>query len=72
MSKPVCSVEGCKNESERSLAHDKVSKALKEASLSVSLRPKERRVNLCKTHYRAIKKFLKKERKLERDRWGGF
>ena len=72
MSKPLCSIEGCSEESERSLSLEKASKSIKQANLTVISRPKQRRIQLCKKHYRAIKKHLKKERKLERDRWGGF
>lgn len=64
-----CSVEGCENEAGRSLSLEKAGNAIKKARLSIPVNRKVRRVHLCKEHHRAIKKFLRKEREIERKRW---
>ena len=67
---PKCDVDGCENPSERSLSEQKVADALQKQNLKlVKAKRKSRRVNLCKDHYRGIKKHLKKESKIERMRW---
>jgi len=58
-----CSVTGCSNDAIRSLATDKV----KGAGLKVG---EGRRVYLCKEHYKEFKKETKKDRALEKWRYG--
>lgn len=53
-----CSVKGCTNESERSLAKDMV----EEVGMEVEEEPK--RAYLCKEHYKEYKKRSKTERKI--------
>lgn len=58
-----CSVTGCKNDAIRSLPVDKV----KSAGLKVS---EARRAYLCREHYKEFKKETKKDRTLEKWRYG--
>ena len=60
----TCSVTGCKNPSERSVGKD----ALAGSGLSVGA--ETRRILLCHEHYKVWKKATKKDRDLERARWG--
>ena len=59
-----CSVSGCKNEAARSFLTDKV----KAAGLSVS--SQEKHAYICKEHYKEYKKKTKKDKTLDRMRWG--
>ena len=59
-----CSVSGCKNPSERSIGKDQ----LGASGLSVS--GEGRRVYLCRDHYKVWKKATKKDREMQRARWG--
>ncbi len=59
-----CDVQGCNNEAIRSLATDKV----KHAGLHVSTN--ERRAYLCREHYKEFKKKTKKDKTLEKWRYG--
>ena len=59
----VCDVDGCNEPAVRSIAINKV----REAGLTV--RPKGRRVLLCRQHYKEFKKRRKKLDRLERLRW---
>jgi hypothetical protein len=59
-----CSVSGCTREAARSISSDKV----KAAGLSVS--SKEKRAFICKEHYKEYKKKTKKDKTLDRWRWG--
>ncbi|MHA2233605.1 MAG: hypothetical protein ACXAB4_14075, partial [Candidatus Hodarchaeales archaeon] len=62
-----CDVEGCEKTSERSLSEQKIAEALQKEELKlVKTKRRSRRANLCKEHYRPIKKHLKKASKLER------
>ncbi|GBC75395.1 hypothetical protein HRbin06_00713 [archaeon HR06] len=54
-----CSLEGCKEDAVRSLSYEKV-------SLFFKLGKKDKRVYLCKNHYKEWKKLSKKDRELER------
>ncbi len=65
----VCSVENCENEAVRSLSIEKAGEALSLAGLSY--KTSRRRILLCKEHYKAIKKQLKKAQKEERLRLTG-
>ena len=58
-----CSVSGCNNYAIRSLPTDKV----KSAGLKVG---ESRRAFLCKEHYKEFKKGTKKDRVLEKWRYG--
>jgi len=59
-----CSVSGCGREAARSISSSKV----KAAGLSVSNR--EKRAFICKEHYKEFKKKTKKDKTLEKWRWG--
>ncbi len=59
-----CSVSGCHNEAARSLSADKV----KAAGLSVSTT--EKRAYICKEHYKEFKKKTKKDKTLDKWRYG--
>lgn len=58
-----CNVSGCSNMAERSISCDKV----KAAGLKVNA---EKRAYLCKEHYKEFKKKNKKDRTLEKWRFG--
>ncbi len=59
-----CSVSGCGKEAARSVSPDKA----KAAGLNVS--SSEKRVYLCKEHYKELKKKTKKDKTLEKWRYG--
>ncbi len=59
----TCNVSGCSNESERSISCDKV----RAAGLNVNA---EKRAYLCKEHYKEFKKKNKKDKTLEKWRFG--
>jgi hypothetical protein len=59
-----CSVSGCSREAVRSISADKV----KAAGIGVST--KEKRALICKEHYKEYKKKTKKDKTLDRWRWG--
>jgi hypothetical protein len=59
-----CSVSGCNREAARSITTDKV----KAAGLKVS--SNEKRAFVCKEHYKEYKKKTKKDKTLDRWRWG--
>ncbi len=58
-----CGVHGCSREAARSISTDKV----KSAGLNVS--SGEKRVYLCKEHYKELKKKTKKDKTLEKWRY---
>ena len=58
-----CSVSSCSREAVRSISTGKA----KSAGLNVN--SDEKRVYLCKEHYKEFKKATKEERKLERMSW---
>ena len=60
-----CSVSGCGREAVRSLSTEKV----RSAGLNVG--SNERRVYLCKEHYKEYKKKTKKDKQLEKWRYSG-
>ena len=60
-----CSVNGCTNLAERSISGSKASMA---SDLKVDTSNK--RVYLCKQHYKEWKKATKEDRENERARWG--
>ena len=68
--KKQCDVEGCTNDSKKTVSREKAGAAIKQASLNLSVRDKVRKVHMCVDHYRVIKKILKKDREIERLRWG--
>ncbi len=59
-----CSVSGCGREAARSLSVDKV----KAAGINVSTA--EKRVYICKEHYKDYKKKTKKDKTLDKWRYG--
>jgi hypothetical protein len=61
--KRTCSITQCEREAVRSLAIDRV----EQANLKVE---GEKRAYLCKQHYKEFKKRTKKDRKIERLKWG--
>ncbi|MCK5310124.1 MAG: hypothetical protein KAJ64_05705 [Thermoplasmata archaeon] len=61
--KPVeekCGISGCNDPGERSMSHKKVKDVL-----GKNITTDEKRVQLCKAHYREFQKATKVERKLE-------
>ncbi|MEM2136687.1 MAG: hypothetical protein QXI93_01885 [Candidatus Methanomethylicia archaeon] len=64
-----CSIVGCGNGAVRSMSLVEVSKAISNLGLSLGSNA-PRRVYLCEVHYKAVKKFLKKERMYDRWRLG--
>lgn len=58
-----CSIVGCSREAERSVSFDKV----KSAGLNAA---GEKRAYLCKEHYKEFKKKSKKDKTLEKWRYG--
>ena len=60
-----CSVNGCENSAERSIS---ASKASMDSDLVVNTSNK--RVYLCRQHYKGWKKATKEDRENERARWG--
>jgi hypothetical protein len=61
--KKMCSINSCDREATRSLAADRVD----QAGLTIK---GEKRAYLCKQHYKEFKKRTKKDRKIERLKWG--
>jgi hypothetical protein len=66
----VCDIEGCSGLSKKTVSREKSGAALKQAGLSLGVRDKVTKIHLCADHYRKIKKQLKKDREIERLRWG--
>jgi hypothetical protein len=60
----ACSITGCKNKGERSMGRDQL------AGSGLSAAGDGRRIYLCHEHYKAWKKSTKKERGMQRARWG--
>jgi len=69
-SKKICDVEGCSSDSKKTVSREKAGTAIKQAGLTLTIRDKKTKAHLCADHYRKIKKKLKKEREIERLRWG--
>ena len=59
-----CGVEGCPNPAARSVAGKRAQAALRTLKLA-----DERRVHLCRDHYKQFRKATKEERELERLGW---
>jgi hypothetical protein len=62
----TCSIQGCQQPAERSMSESKVSMA----SDLVVESSGNKRVYLCKAHYKEWKKATKEDRSNERARWG--
>ncbi|TLZ51438.1 MAG: hypothetical protein E6K18_04975 [Methanobacteriota archaeon] len=62
----ACSVSGCKEDGERSVASKKYQAAMPGVALKGEV---GRRVHLCKSHYREYRKKTKQERDLDRAAW---
>lgn len=60
----TCDVSGCESESQRSLSRKKV-----ESGSELKLEGNNKRVGLCKEHYRKYKKETKEDRKLDSLGW---
>jgi hypothetical protein len=60
----ACSVTGCQDKGERSVGRDTISGS------GLTIGTDGRRVYLCHLHYKAWKKATKKDREIERARWG--
>ncbi len=63
-------VEGCSKDSKRTVSREKAGMAIKEAGLNLGIKDKVTKAHLCADHYRKIKKRLKKDREIDRIRWG--
>jgi len=63
-SKDVCSVKDCIEPSYKSISFDEASKVFGGDVIG------KRRVRLCKRHWKEYKKATKRDRRLERWRWG--
>lgn len=61
----MCGVVGCGVESKRSLSTKKVKEVLPDLRLTGN----QRRVHLCKDHYKQFRKKTKEDRELERAAW---
>jgi hypothetical protein len=59
-----CSVTGCKNPGERSIGRDQLTGS------GLTAAGDSRRVYLCHEHYKVWKKATKKDRDMQRARWG--
>ncbi len=64
MARESCSVEGCGAEAYKTISREKASKVFGSRLLP------GRRVKLCKDHWKEYKKATKKDRMLEKWRWG--
>jgi len=62
--KDICSIKDCSEPGYKSLSFEDASKVFGGQLTG------KRRVKLCKKHWKEYKKATKKERKLERWRWG--
>jgi hypothetical protein len=60
----TCSVTGCKNPGERSVGRDQLTGS------GLTAAGDSRRVYLCHEHYKVWKKATKKDRDIQRARWG--
>ncbi len=65
----TCSVEGCSELGVRSFARAKVTEALQSASLSLKS-SRARRAHLCAEHYKIYKKQTRKEKRVNKWRYG--
>ncbi len=65
----VCSVEGCSEPGVRSFARAKISEALQKASLTLKS-GRSRRAYLCSEHYKIYKKQTRKEKRVNKWRYG--
>ena len=70
VSKKSCDVEACSKDSKKTVSRQKAGVAIKEAGLNLNVRDKVTKIHLCADHYRKIKKKLKKDREIDRLRWG--
>jgi len=66
----ICSINECKEKSERSLSILKAQNAVQKARLTTKPGT-SRRLFLCDKHYKQIKKHLKQSNQIERMRLGG-
>jgi hypothetical protein len=66
----TCSVEGCPEPAARSFSADKVTEALRTASIGLKA-GRARRAYLCDKHYKVFKKQQRTEKKVEKWRYSG-
>jgi hypothetical protein len=62
----ICGISDCKEKGLKSLSSKKVKQALSDLSFKSGT---QKRVHLCKKHYKEFKKKTKKERELDRLGW---
>jgi hypothetical protein len=62
----ICAISDCKEKGVKSLSSKKVKQALTDLTLKSGA---QKRVHLCKKHYKEFKKKTKKERELDRLGW---
>jgi hypothetical protein len=65
----VCSVRGCNEKATRSLTADKAREALESTGVIFD-DDRTRRLYLCQKHYRVYKKQTKKDKKVDKWRYG--
>jgi hypothetical protein len=65
----LCSVEGCEEKAVRSFATDKAREALQPTGASLK-DDRARRAYLCQKHYKLFKKQTKKDKKVDKWRYG--
>ncbi len=65
-----CDIENCPNVTKKTVSREKAGAAIKQAGLTLNIRDKVTKIHLCSDHYKRIKKTLKKDREIERLRWG--
>ncbi|UCG90512.1 MAG: hypothetical protein JSU57_01925 [Candidatus Heimdallarchaeota archaeon] len=68
--KKLCDVKDCSNSTKKTVSREQAGTAIKQANMTLDIRDKVNKVHLCADHYRKIKKQLKKDRQIERLRWG--
>jgi len=66
----VCLVAGCEEEAVRSLSLASID--VRELGLQLKTEVRGGKVYLCRKHYKEVKKYLRKVRRLEKWRRGGF
>ncbi len=69
LSKKICSVVGCEEESFKTMSRDRIMKSVNEAGLKLKS-SKDKKAHFCKAHWKVVKKYWKKENKTERIRFG--
>lgn len=68
--KKICDIEACSDVTKKTVSREKAGNAIKQAGLTLNVKDKVTKIHLCAKHYKKIKKQLKKDREIERLRWG--